>query len=277
MIDLGGGLPAVPLPTGEGLQTLQIPVRHRALRTVIDDDAKLSSFLSFLNQSNGGGEKQAMGPARVKDWLEKKALPNNDDLREALLQVAPKDEENIDWERVKEIVKRQTKVRAVGWPTQPQRVYHSLSITHSLTQNPGHDHESQTLREALNGFLDRPEPKARREWDEPFAGLFMKALEAVVGDDGLSAAFTAAKHRSIFLHMQSAFIVMVKKGLKYDSTNPLVAELLNGDPGPEYGDARYGLPSLSDATTPPLTPRSPLLSLSLSLSLQERLRLFGEE
>lgn len=135
MIDLGGGLPAVPLPTGEGLQTLQIPVRHRALHTVIDDDAKLSSFLSFLNQSNGGGEKQAMGPARVKDWLEKKALPNNDDLREALLQVAPKDEKNIDWERVKTIVKRQTKVRAVGWPTQPQRVYHSLSITHSLTHS----------------------------------------------------------------------------------------------------------------------------------------------
>ena len=92
----------------------------------------------------------------------------------------------------------------------------------------------QTLRAAFRDCLeDRPEPKARREWDEPFAGLFMKALEAVVGDEGLSAAFTAAKHRSIFLHMQNAFIAMnrEKKGLEYDSTNPLVAELLNGDPG----------------------------------------------
>ena len=83
-----------------------------------------------------------MGPARVKNWLEKKALPNNDDLREALLQVAPKDEKNIDWARVRTIVQKQTHVRAVGWPTQPQRVYHSLSLTHSKSYSFRHNHVS---------------------------------------------------------------------------------------------------------------------------------------
>ena len=133
----------------------------------------------------------------------------------------------------------------------------------------------------MKGFLDRPEPKARREWDEPFAGLFMKALESVVGDKGLSAAFNASLRREIFVHMQNAFrAMMVGKDLAIYSTNPLAVQVHDGDPGHPHGDSKYDV-GFSDATTPRRHhSRHALrfsLSLSLSLSLQDRLRLFGEE
>jgi len=278
----------------ENLENLETPDNYYYrdfVLQVIDDDAKMSSFLSFLNQKGGEGKKQTSGQQRVVEWLQealdpppgrvwpREATGRNVNLQKDLLQIARLEGDKIDWNRLREIIKKQLQVRRFS----PLLLFHerlvSLSIENSLKIAA---HENEILRWAFETCLDRPEPKATRSWDAPFAGLFADALKSVVGDDWLSAAFDAAVNRRIFVHMQKAFRAMVRGGgFEIDSTtNPLATELHDGDPGPPFGDSTYVGFSLSHGTTRATHALRFSLPLSLSLSRarapQEQVRQFGE-
>jgi len=119
MTEIGQGLPDREEYT---IEDLKIPDGHDCLLLAIDDDTKMSSFLSFLNQKNGGGKKkeqgtgtqaagkQAAGAQAVATWL-KKTLDRDNELDEVLKQVAGDEDANIDWVRVRGIVTRQIAVR----------------------------------------------------------------------------------------------------------------------------------------------------------------------
>jgi len=123
IVELGERMETRQAYTIENLETPDNYYYHDFVLQVIDDDAKMSSFLSFLNQKGGEGKKQTSGQQRVVEWLQealdpppgrvwpREATGRNVNLQKDLLQIARLEGDKIDWNRLREIIKKQLQVR----------------------------------------------------------------------------------------------------------------------------------------------------------------------